>query len=71
MVPISDEQNGDFWTISVSGGPSSPVYLYSLSDAKNILASSRLALFMSSMGVSELSYPENEITSVMWHPEKL
>jgi len=25
------------WTTSVSGGPSSPVYLYSLPDAENIL----------------------------------
>ncbi|HWD91947.1 MAG TPA: hypothetical protein VG938_06320 [Verrucomicrobiae bacterium] len=69
LVPISDEQNGDFWTISVSGGPSSPVYFYSLSGAENIFASSRLALLMSSMAVSEMSYPENGKTSVMWHRE--
>jgi hypothetical protein len=69
LVPISDQEGGDMWTTSVSGGPSSPVYLYSLSDGENILASSRLALLMSSMGVSELSYPENETTSVMWYPE--
>jgi hypothetical protein len=69
LVPISHEQNGDLWTTSVSGGPSSPIYLYGLSEAKNILASSRLSLFMATMGVSALSYPENERTSVMWHPE--
>jgi hypothetical protein len=71
FVPISHEQSGDMWVTSIKGGPSSPIYLYSLSGRKNIFASSRLALLMAAMAVSDLSFHDNRaVTSVMWHPEK-
>jgi hypothetical protein len=56
LVMISDECNGDMWLTSISGGPSSPVYLFDLSGHQNILASSRVALLMASMAVSEVSF---------------
>jgi len=71
FVPISHEQNGDFWVTSIKDGPSSPIYLFSLTDMDRFFASSRIALLISSMGISERSYPEpDEPMSVMWHPEK-
>lgn len=70
FVPISYEQNGDLWVTSIKDGPSSPIYLFSLSDMKRIFASSRIALLISSMAVSEMSYNEpDKASSVMWHPE--
>jgi hypothetical protein len=73
LVPISDEKNGDMWVTSISGGPSSPIYLFDLSGMKKILASSRLALLMASMAISEVSFrsfgKSLEPTSVMWHSE--
>src|SRR5215831_9299221 len=71
FVPISYEQNGDLWVTSIKDGPSSPIYLFDLSGMERIFASSRIALLMSSMGVSEVSYVEpDKPRSVMWHPEK-
>jgi hypothetical protein len=68
FVPISDEQNGDFWVTSIKEGPSSPIYLFSLSGMERIFASSRIALLISSMAVSERSW-DDQPGSVMWHPE--
>jgi hypothetical protein len=71
FVPISHEQNGDLWVTSIKDGPSAPIYLFSLSDMKRIFASSRIALLISSMGISEVSYHEpDRPRSVMWHPER-
>jgi len=73
LVMISDETNGDVWLTSISGGPSSPVYLFDLSGHENILASSRIALLMASMAVSEQSFSSfghsGNVKSVMWHPD--
>jgi len=56
---------------SIKDGPLSPIYLFSLSDMERIFASSRIALLMSSMGISEVSYGEpDKPSSVMWHPER-
>lgn len=72
FVMISDEADGDFWLTSIAGGPSSPIYLWSLSGRERILASSRIALLMSSMGVAEESFfsfgKGQRPKSVMWHP---
>jgi hypothetical protein len=68
FIPISHEQNGDLWVTSIKDGPSSPIYLFSLSDMERVFASSRIALLISSMAVSERSW-EDEPRSVMWHPE--
>jgi hypothetical protein len=68
FVLISHEQNGDLWVTSIKDGPSSPIYLFDLSGMERIFASSRIALLMCSMGISEVSYDEPR--SVMWHPEK-
>jgi len=69
---ISDESNGDMCLTSISGGPSSPVYLFDLSGHENILASGRIALLMSSLAVSEESFSSfgksEKAKSVMWHP---
>jgi hypothetical protein len=71
FVPISHEQNGDFWVTSIKDGPSSSIYLFSLSRMERIFASSRIALLISSMGISERSFGDSdEPGSVMWHPEK-
>jgi hypothetical protein len=71
FVPISHEQNGDLWVTSIKDGPSSPIYLFDLSLNERIFASSRIALLISSMAVSECSCDESDKpTSVMWHPEK-
>ena len=71
FVLISHEQNGDFWVTSIKDGPSAPIYLFSLSDMKRFFASSRIALLISSMAVSERSYDEpDKPRSVMWHPER-
>jgi hypothetical protein len=67
--PISYEQNGDLWVTSIKDGPSSPIYLFGLSEMERFFASSRMALMLSSMAISELSYNEPEKPqSVMWHP---
>jgi hypothetical protein len=72
LVMISDENNGDMWLTSISGGPSSPIYLFDLSGHENILASGRMALLMASMAVSEESFrsfgKSQKARSVMWHP---
>jgi hypothetical protein len=71
FVPISHEQNGDLWVTSIKEGPSAPIYLFSLSDMERIFASSRIALMISSMAISEVSYDDpDEPRSVMWHAEK-
>lgn len=70
FVPISDEvisASGDMWVTSITGGPTSPIYLFSLSAIENIFASSRMALFLASMAVSVDSFREPR--SVVWYPE--
>lgn len=71
LMMISDESDGDMWLTSISGGPSSPIYLFDLSGHENILASSRIALLMASMAVSWESYrsfgKSEKARSVMWH----
>ena len=70
MVMISAETDGDMWLTSISGGASSPIYLFDLSGHERILASSRIALLMSSMAVSHQSFGRlgkaEKIRSVMW-----
>src|ERR1051325_5955314 len=68
FVPISHEQNGDLWVISIKDGPSAPIYLFDLSGMERIFASSRIALLMCSMAVSKFSWSDNP-GPVMWHPE--
>jgi hypothetical protein len=70
FVLVSHEQNGDLWVTSIKDGPSAPIYLFSLTDMERVFASSRIALLMSSMAVSDYSYDEpDKPRSVMWHPE--
>lgn len=72
LVMISDEADGDMWLTSISGGHSSPIYLFDLSGHEKVLASSRMALLMASMAVSKESFhsfgKSEKIRSVMWHP---
>ena len=72
LVPISDENNGDMWVTSISGGPQSPIYLYQHSGGDKLFASSRISLLMASMAVSEKSFELStwKKVSVMWYPEK-
>jgi ankyrin repeat protein len=53
LMMISDESDGNMWLTSISGGPSSPIYLFNLSGHEKSIASSRIALLMRSMSVSE------------------
>jgi ankyrin repeat protein len=53
LVMISDESDGDVWLTSISGGPSSPIYLFNVSGHEKSIASSRIDLLMSSMTVSK------------------
>jgi hypothetical protein len=73
LIMISGENDGDMWLTSISGGPSSPIYLFDLSGHRNILASSRIALLMASMAVSGESFSSfgnsEKVRSVMWHPD--
>jgi hypothetical protein len=72
LVMISDEADGDMWLTSISGGPTSPIYLFDLSGHEKVLASSRMALLMASMAVSGESFhsfgKSERMRSVMWHP---
>jgi hypothetical protein len=72
LVMISDEADGDMWLTSISGGPSSPIYLFDLSGHEKVLASSRIALLLASMAVSEESFhsfgKSEKVRAVMWHP---
>src|SRR5438067_13834614 len=71
FVPISHEQNGDLWVTSIKDGPSAPIYLFDLSWMKRIFASSRIALLISSMAISEYSCDKSDKPrSVMWYPER-
>ena len=74
LVPISFEADGDLWVTSSQDGPSSPIYLFSLTGMEKIFASARIALLMTSMAVSAESYNSfgkpDEPHSVMWQPGK-
>jgi len=73
LIMISDESDGDVWLTSISGGASSPIYLFDLSGHEKIFASSRIALLMVSMAVSSESFRSfgqpDQPKSVMWYPE--
>jgi hypothetical protein len=75
LVMISDESDGDMWLTSISGGPSSPILLFDLSGHEKILASSRIALLMASMAISDESYTGESSgkygtpRSVMWYSD--
>ncbi len=53
FIPISDESDGDRWIVSLTGGPSSSVYLYSLTGHEKILAGDNMARFLASFRASE------------------
>jgi hypothetical protein len=73
LVMISDESDGDVWLTSIKNGPSSPVYLFSVTGHEKIFASSRISLLMASMAVSPESFTSfgksERRHSVMWLPE--
>jgi hypothetical protein len=73
-VMISDESDGDVWLTSIKGGPSSPIYLFSVTGHEKIFASSGISLLMASMAVSPesfTSFGNSECPqSVMWLPER-
>jgi ankyrin repeat protein len=53
LVIISDESNGNVWLTSISGGPSSPIYLFDLSGHEKSIVCNRIALLLSSLAVSQ------------------
>ena len=53
FIPLSNESDGDYWLISITGGPTSPVYLFDLSGRKRIVASKNMAEFLASFKISK------------------
>jgi len=53
FLPLSDESDGDLWIISITGGPTAPVYLFDLSGRKRKLAGESVAKFLATFTVSE------------------
>ena len=53
FIPISDESDGDMWIASMTGGPSAPVYIYSLTGHETILMNDNMAGFLASFKISE------------------
>jgi hypothetical protein len=53
FVPIADESDGDKWIASIAGGPSAPVYIYSLTGHETVLMSDNMASFLAGFKISE------------------
>jgi len=80
IVPLGYESDGNLWVMESPFTAASAVYMLDLSawdggkPAKGrglVFAASRLALLLSSMAVSELSYQDSPagITSILWHKD--
>ena len=76
-VPVAYEANGNLWTLEAPFEAGSRIFLFDYSSWDGCaptrrngftFASSRLALLLCSMAVSEISY-RDRITSVMWYPD--
>lgn len=74
LVMIAHESNSDMWLTSITGGPSSPIYLFDVSGHEKVFASWRMAYLMSSMAVSEQSFRTSKYSgeprSMFWKPEE-
>ena len=76
-LPVGYESDGNLWTLEAPFEAGSRIFLFDYSSwdgsaptRRNgfTFASSRLALLLCSMAVSEISY-RDRVTSVMWHPD--